>query len=245
MNKSTDTYDGTFNVFIKSYCEKLRLSEAQIKEIYDIIKTHAIAAAISEPLIIDNKHLDVNAVSHLIATGLVWSTYARLNKSLDVKIEEHSSKDIEVYIICHIQQEVGTFIQEYVANTLLSYLPPRMYIPSLYPYFNSVISFVFIYVVAIIYLDLIVRLINSEEGSLCIVYSDDTRKLISDILTETDLKGIVKDGKREYNKAKAAGLIDAAKRSPKCPNCNTDIPQGQVYCSICSIKVKNRVFEDK
>ena len=97
---------------------------------------------------------------------------------------------------------------------------------------NAALGYTMVYVSAIIYLQLITRLMQ-PDGTLKVSESDDTKHIIRDIINEANLKDMVKEGKAAFKQAKADGSFNKAQKAKRCPKCKAEVKEGQKFCSEC------------
>ena len=71
------------------------------------------------------------------------------------------------------------------------------------------------------------------DGTLKVSESDDTKHIIRDIIKESNIKDMIKEGKASYKKAKDDGSINKAKNAQKCLKCGAEVKDGQKFCSEC------------
>lgn len=210
------------------------INETKISEISGIIQNFAIAAAVAG--VVSGMVPGLAAViAMLTQTGLVWATYVKINKTLGISMKENTAKFIGSAIVTNIALNAGTVIVAYATSLILSFIPVVNHLVT--ATIDGVMGFIIVYVAAIIYLKLIVRLVK-PDGTIEVDESEDTKEIIREIVKESDLKKLIKEGKDEFKKAKADGLIEKAKKNPKCPNCDSDIQLDQLFCSKCGIKLK-------
>ena len=78
---------------------------------------------------------------------------------------------------------------------------------------------------------------TQPDGTLKVSESDDTKHIIRDIIKESNIKDMVKEGKAAYKQAKKDGSLDKAKDAKKCPKCGAGVKDGQRCCSECGTEL--------
>lgn len=211
------------------------ISNTELEEIQDIIKKFAVSAAVAG--VVAGVVPGVASVAAALAqTGIVWATYVKINKVLGISMKENTAKFIGSAIVTNIVLNAGSLIATYTASAILSLIPIFGQMTS--AAINGVVGYVIVYVAAIIYLKLITKLVK-PDGSLNISETEDTKKIIADIVKESNLKDMIKEGRGAYKQAKADGSIDAAKNKEvsACPNCHAEVKPGQKFCMDCGTKL--------
>lgn len=208
------------------------LDGTQIEQIKDCIGNYAIAAAVASGVAgVAPGIAGVAAV--LTQAGFVWATYVKINQKLDISMSENTAKFIGSAIITNLVTNAGAFVAMLVGSTLLSFIPIAGTAAAIA--LNASLGYVLVYAAAVIYLKLITRMVQ-PDGTLHVAESDDTKHIIRDIIKDTDIKEIVKEGKEAYKQAKDDGSLDKAKNTKKCSQCGVPIQEGQRFCSECGAK---------
>lgn len=208
------------------------LDGTQIEQIKDCIGNYAIAAAVASGVAgVAPGIAGVAAV--LTQAGFVWATYVKINQKLDISMSENTAKFIGSAIITNLVTNAGAFVAMLLGSTLLSFIPIAGTAAAIA--LNASLGYVLVYAAAVIYLKLITRMVQ-PDGTLHVAESDDTKHIIRDIIKDTDIKEIVKEGKEAYKQAKDDGSLDKAKNAKKCSQCGVPIQEGQRFCSECEAK---------
>ena len=198
------------------------LDGTKISAIKETIRGFAIAAAIA------------SAVAILTQTGFVWATYVKINNTLGISMTKNTAKFLGSAIVTNIILNAGAFIGTLIASGLLAFIPGLGNAAS--AALNAAMGYVLIYAAAIIYLKLITHFIH-PDGTLNISEDDSTKETIKDIVSQANIRDIIKEGRESYKEAKKDGSIDRAKAEPKCPNCGADTAPGQKFCSNCGTQL--------
>ena len=209
------------------------LDGTKIEQIKDTIGDYAIAAAVASGVAgVAPGFAGVAAA--LTQTGFVWATYVKINKTLGISMSENTAKFIGSTIVTNLITNAGAFVAVLIGSSILSIIPGVGTAAAIA--LNAALGYTIVYVSAIIYLKLITRMMQSD-GTLKVSESDDTKHIIRDIINESNIKDMVKEGKASYNQAKEDGSIDRAKNAKKSPKCGSEVKEGQRFCSECGEKL--------
>lgn len=210
------------------------LDGSKIENIKDTIGDYAIAAAVASGVagVVPGF---AGVAAALTQAGFVWATYVKINNTLGISMSENTAKFIGSAIVTNLVTSAGAFIAVLLGSTILS-LVPVVQVAAIA--LNAGLGYIIIYVSAIIYLKLIAKLMQ-PDGTLHVAESDDTKHIIHEIIKESNLKDMIKEGKASYKQAKDSGEIDRAKNKLHCPECNAEVREGQQYCSECGAKIIN------
>lgn len=209
------------------------LDGTKISAIKDTIRGFAIAAALASAVAGLAPGI-AGVVALLTQTGFVWATYVKINNTLGISMTKDTAKFLGSAIVTNIALNAGAFIGAVIAAGLLAFIPGLGSAAS--AAIDAAMGYVLIYAAAIIYLKLITHFVH-PDGTVSITESDGTKDVIKDIVRESSMRDIIKEGRESFKEAKKDGSLDKAKASPKCPNCGADIQQGQKFCSNCGLEL--------
>ena len=199
------------------------LNGTKIEQIKDTIGNYAIAAAIASGV--------AGVAAALTQAGFVWATYVQINKTLGISMSENTAKFIGSAVVTNLITSAGAFVAVLIGSSIVSIIPGAQVVSVA---MNAALGYTIVYVSAIIYLKLITRMMQ-PDGTLKVSESDDTKHIIRDIIKESNIKDMVKEGKAAYKQAKEDGSIDKAKKAKKCPKCGVEVKDGQKFCSECGM----------
>ena len=209
------------------------LDGTKISAIKDTIRGFAIAAALASAVAGLAPGI-AGVVALLTQTGFVWATYVKINNTLGISMTKDTAKFLGSAIVTNIALNAGAFIGAVIAADLLAFIPGLGSAAS--AAIDAAMGYVLIYAAAIIYLKLITHFVH-PDGTVSITESDGTKDVIKDIVRESSMRDIIKEGRESFKEAKKDGSLDKAKANPKCPNCGADILQGQKFCSNCGLEL--------
>ncbi len=206
------------------------LDGTKLQSIKETISNYAIAAAVASAVagVVPGV---AGVVAALTQAGFVWATYVKINKTLGISMSKNTAKFIGSAIVTNLVTSGGAFLLSYAGATVLSFIPIVGQAAAVA--IDAALGYIIIYVAALIYLRLITRAMR-PDGTLKIDASDDTKRIIKEIIKGSNIKEMVKEGKNAYQAAKDSGEIEKAKKALTCPHCKKAMIQPwQKFCSKC------------
>ena len=124
---------------------------------------------------------------------------------------ENTAKFIGSAVITNLVTNAGAFVTVLIGSSILSIIPGVGTTAAIA--LNAALGYTIVYVSAIIYLKLITRMMQ-PDGTLKVSETDDTKHIIRDIIKDSNINDMVKEGKAAYKQAKADGILDKAPNVP-------------------------------
>lgn len=215
-----------------NYSLKGALKGTNIESIKDSVNNYAIAAAVAcmASSVLPGA---AGVAAALAQAGLVWATYIKINKTLGISMSENTAKFIGNAILTNLIATGGAYLVAYAAAFVLSWIPLASVISGI---INAALAYMVVYASAIIYLKLITCSVQSN-GTIKLTATESTKDIINDLIRQSKLEEIFKEGRTSFKRAKADGSFDRARKTPKCPCCQSLIKSGQQFCSECGHKL--------
>lgn len=208
------------------------LTGTKIESISGIINKYAIYSAVAQMASLAGGIGSV--VAFLTQTGLVWTTYVKINKELGISMSENTMKFVGSAVLTNLIANAGIYLVAVVTAWLIGMIPVLNFAAIAV---EVVIAYVLIYASALIYLKLLTEVMRAK-GSYELEESEDTEDLIKKIVKDTDIKGVVKEGRNAFKEAKDSGELERIKNAPECYNCGKKITGTENFCSSCGAKLK-------
>lgn len=205
------------------------LNGTKIESIKETISYYAIASALASmaAAVIPGGGGLVAAMGQI---GLVWATYVKINKTIGLSMSDETAKFIGNAILTNLITYFGVIIVSHVFASVISLIPIAG--SALAAAAEGVIGYTVIYASAYIYLKLISR-VARPDGTVDVADRDKTSNIIKEIMEHEDMKGLIKEGAKQFKEAQRSGAIDAVKAMNRCPNCGTPYEKGARFCSEC------------
>lgn len=167
-------------------------------------------------------------ISMISQTGLVWGTYVAINKQLGISMSDNLAKFIGSAMLTNIATNAAGYLVAYIGAGILSFLPLSNLLSIA---LLAVMGYVLIYASAILYLKLLTEVMKAK-GTFELDESDKTKDMIKNVVKNSNMKEIIKEGRNAFKEAEKNGEFQAAKDNPICPYCGETIKPGQKFCTV-------------
>lgn len=183
-------------------CEALHKSGSALlgKEIAGIVEKHAIGAAAAG---LGAAWIPgVGGTAAVVASaGFVWSMYYRINSKIGVPFSKHILKSVATAICTNL---AGTAISSIVVSSLLTFVPGLGTLAG--DLIMTAVSFAIVWSCGLVYLKVLTRFAESNVD-MDSVTEEDLKAMAEEVLAREDLKGMMKQAKQQFKKAKDRGEI--------------------------------------
>lgn len=201
------------------------LKGTKIEDITNTIEKFAIFSAVAATTAaIPNVG---GVISMISQTGLVWGTYIAINKQLGISMSDNLAKFIGSAMLTNLATNAASYLVAYIGAGILSLLPISNILSIA---LLAVMGYVLIYASAILYLKLLTEVMRTK-GTFNLDESDATKNMIKNVVKNSNVKEIIKEGRNAFKEAQKNGQFQAAKDNPTCPHCGETIKPGQKFCS--------------
>lgn len=141
----------------------------------------------------------------LVATGAwvaaIWGMYVKVNKDLGISIKDNVLKSLASAILTNILASAGSLILMLVAGFLLSFIPGvgsggAMVI-------DGMIGYITVFASGVLYIKLLTKLFKAGKGFN--IAENEVKDAAKDIVNDSNISEILKEGKKAYKEDKKAG----------------------------------------
>ena len=212
------------------------LKDTQIAGITESISHFALASAVASmgAAVIPGGG---GVAAALAQTGIVWGTYVKINKAIGLSMSDETAKFLGNAIVTNIITQFGAMLTVHAITGLLSLLPFAG--SALAAAAEGAVGYCLIYAASYIYIKLISRVVK-PDGSIDVSDANSTKHIIKEILQREDMRGLIKEGAKQFKEARKNGELDSARTALSCPNCGTAYERGDHFCSTCGKDLINQ-----
>lgn len=144
----------------------------------------------------------------LIATtawvASIWTMYVRVNIVLGIKIKDNILKSLASAFLTNIIASAGTLILYFIAGFALAFIPGLGSLGAVA--IDGFIGFVTVYASGLLYIRLLTKVMKGKgEMDLSDV---DIDKIVKETTEESNVKDVIKEGKKMFKEAKKKGEFE-------------------------------------
>ena len=135
------------------------LSGTKIETIAEKINKFAIYSAVAGAAVCAVPGAG-GTIAALTQTGLVWTLYVQINKTLGISIKDNVLKFIGSAVLTNLAANAGTYIVAYAAASILSFIPGLGTAGAVL--IGAATGYMVIYAAAIVYLKLLTKMMKAK-----------------------------------------------------------------------------------
>ncbi len=216
------------------------LEKVGAKEIGDIVKGHAFAAA-AAGLGVSWLPGAGSAVALAATVGIIWSMYFRINSKLGIKLSKTKLKSLASAMLTNIAASAITFLGGTVISIALSFVPGVGSV--LASVIMGGLDYAVVFVSGIIYMKLLTKLFKAGKN-IETLNEEELKAEAKATVNDEDVNSMFKEARKEYVRARKSGEAtgkehvdvvedDEESLSVNCPNCGTEIHGESKFCNEC------------
>lgn len=182
--------------------QKDYIRKEKLEAVADTIQACAVAAAVAG---VGSGWLP--GAGSLVATGLwvatIWGMYVKVNYDLGIKIKDNILKSLASAFLTNIIASAGALILAYAAGFVISFIPFVGNAGAMAV--DGFLGYVTVYASGLLYIKLLTKVLKAK-GKLD--FSDlDITAMAKDVVKESNVKDILKEGKASFKDAKKEGKL--------------------------------------
>lgn len=141
----------------------------------------------------------------LVATGAwvaaIWGMYVKINKDLGITIKDNVLKSLASALLTNLIASVGGIILMLVGSILLSLIPGLGTAGAIA--IDGFIGYITVFASGVLYIKLLTKLFKAGHGFN--ISENNVNKMAKDIISESDVKEIIKEGKKSFKDDQKSG----------------------------------------
>lgn len=144
----------------------------------------------------------------LVATAAwvaaIWGMYVKINKDLGITIKDNVLKSLASALLTNLIASIGGIILMLVGSTLLSFIPGLGTAGAIA--IDGFIGYITVFASGVLYIKLLTKLFKAGKGFN--ISENNVENLAKDIISESDVKKIIKEGKNAFKEDQKAGKFN-------------------------------------
>lgn len=134
----------------------------------------------------------------------IWGMYVKVNIDLGISIKKNVLKSLASALLTNIIASAGSYILMIVASFILSFIPGFGTIGAVA--IDGMIGYITVFASGVLYINLLTKLFKAGKGFT--FTEEEAKGLAKDIVDESDMRTIIKEGRNAYKEDKKAGKFE-------------------------------------
>lgn len=134
----------------------------------------------------------------------IWGMYVKVNIDLGISIKKNVLKSLASALLTNIIASAGSYILMIVASFILSFIPGFGTVGAVA--IDGMIGYITVFASGVLYINLLTKLFKAGKGFT--FTEEDAKGLAKDIVDESDMRTIIKEGRNAYKEDKKAGKFE-------------------------------------
>lgn len=143
-------------------------------------------------------------VASVAWVAAIWGMYVKVNIDLGISIKKNVLKSLASALLTNIIASAGSYILMIVASFLLSFIPGFGTVGAVA--IDGMIGYITVFASGVLYINLLTKLFKAGKGFT--FTEEEAKGLAKDIVDESDMRTIIKEGRDAYKEDKKAGKFE-------------------------------------
>lgn len=143
-------------------------------------------------------------VASVAWVAAIWGMYVKVNIDLGISIKKNVLKSLASALLTNIIASAGSYILMIVASFILSFIPGFGTVGAVA--IDGMIGYITVFASGVLYINLLTKLFKAGKGFT--FTEEDAKGLAKDIVDESDMRTIIKEGRNAYKEDKKAGKFE-------------------------------------
>lgn len=131
----------------------------------------------------------------------IWGMYVKINKDLGISIKDNILKSLASAILTNILASAGSLILMLSASFLLSFIPGLGSAGAIV--IDGFIGYITVFASGVLYIKVLTKLFKAGKGFN--IAESEVNDVADDVIKDSDISEILKEGKEAYKEDKKAG----------------------------------------
>lgn len=144
-----------------------------------------------------------SVVASTACVAAIWTMYVKINKHLGISVKNNILKSLASAMLTNLIASAGLNILILIGAAAINFIPGLQYASTI---IYGTLAFVSVYASGILYIKLLTKIMRAKKD---IDSSDvDLNQMAKDIVNESNVSDILKEGKEMFKQAKKEGKLD-------------------------------------